>query len=498
MIAIRLITRRAREIADHTLVRDFDIAGERLGVGRMVRLLASERVTVPLVWGITRPALLLPAGALQWSSERLRVVFLHELAHLRRGDAITLLLTRAVTALYWFHPLAWSLDRAARRDCEQACDDLVLASGTRASDYANHLLGIARALPPHDPFGAVTLAMSRRSQLEGRLLSILQPDAPRSGVSRRKSLIAAAAAALLVVPIAAVQIVAKPAPEPAKETRQLKKAIEKSIDDLGDIAGDLNLDSSQKSSAVKKHRAIERYESARAESSRTADDWYDVGKELLKTRDLPRAAEAFREAINLDPWAGSAWYNLACAQALAGDRNGALDTLEKALLHNFGGDGEKLLHDSDLDSLHGPQLDELARLADDLALHNDGDDWADAIARYERIARQHPTIARAWFNYGFALCEGGKPGKAVDIFTRVLNSGYRPGTVMYNIGCSYALAGDRQSAISWLMKADAAGFDVGSYAKGDKDLQSVRREPWLAEKIAEAKSKEHDKKKHDD
>ena len=121
----------------------------------------------------------LPAEALNWSRERLRVVFLHELAHLRRCDAITLLITRATTAMYWFHPLAWSLERIARRECEQACDDLVLATGTRASEYADHLLSIAKDLPRHDPFASVTLAMSRRSQLEGRLLSILQIDARR-------------------------------------------------------------------------------------------------------------------------------------------------------------------------------------------------------------------------------------------------------------------------------------------------------------------------------
>src|SRR5438045_6314226 len=105
----------------------------------MVRRLVSERIAVPMVWGVKRPALLLPASALQWSRERLRVVFAHELAHLRRGDAVTLLLTRVIAALYWFHPLAWSLDRAARRDCEQACDDLVLATGTRSEEHTSEL-----------------------------------------------------------------------------------------------------------------------------------------------------------------------------------------------------------------------------------------------------------------------------------------------------------------------------------------------------------------------
>src|SRR6266850_2378248 len=233
IIAIRWITGRAKEIDDESLVRDFDVAGRRLGIERMVRLLASERVTVPMVWGVRRPALLLPAGALEWSRDRLRVVFVHELAHLRRGDAVTLLLTRAIAALYWFHPLAWSLDRAARRDCEQACDDLVLATGTRASDYADHLLDIARSLPSSDPFGAVTLAMSRRSQLEGRLMSILQPGVRRGGVSRRASAIAAVVAALLVLPVATIRLTAQPAP-PEEQHEKARVHMTQKPDDLYD------------------------------------------------------------------------------------------------------------------------------------------------------------------------------------------------------------------------------------------------------------------------
>jgi beta-lactamase regulating signal transducer with metallopeptidase domain len=455
MIAIRWITARAREIDDDALMRDFDLAAERLGIARMVRLLASDRVNVPMVWGIRRPALLLPASALRWSRDRLRVVFAHELAHLHRGDAVTLLVTRAIAALYWFHPLAWSLDRAARRDCEQACDDLVLASGTRASDYADHLLGIARALPPHDPFGAVTLAMSRRSQLEGRLLSILQPDARRGGVSRRATVVATIVAALLVLPLATIRLTAQPSPG---EERHVSRHVD-------------------------------------IEDPQKADERFQLGKQRLHEHDYRGAIDAFTEATKLEPFAGSAWYNKACAMALSGERDRALDTLELAVLHNFGNGGDKILHDRDLESLHGPRLEQIAKLADDLELRNDGkSDWRDEITHYERIANEHPHIARAWFNYGFALCEGGQPRQSIPVFNRVLALDYRPGATMYNLGCAHALLGDRQTSVDWLMKSAATGFDVGGQAKDDRDLDSVKSDRWLAEQIAAA-SRKHDVEK---
>jgi beta-lactamase regulating signal transducer with metallopeptidase domain/Flp pilus assembly protein TadD len=502
-LAVVWITQRANAVTDDALLRDFDRAAEQLGITRFIRLLTSDRVSVPLMWGITRPALLLPADALHWSRDRLRVVFLHELAHLRRGDAVTLLITRATTAMYWFHPLAWSLERIARRECEQACDDLVLTSGTRASEYADHLLSIAKDLPRHDPFASVTLAMSRRSQLEGRLLSILQIDAHRGVVSRPMAIAAAILAALLVLPIATVRLTAQTAtPSQSGVIEHIKQGIRKEV--ASTVTHTVNaLAASLNEKQVRQHeqpiqlvndKANKYNDSPRGSESLTAEEWAKVGAKRLNDRDLPRAISALSEAIRLDPFLGNAWYNLGCAYALSGDSRRALDTIEQSLLHGFSGDGEKLLSDDDLDSIHSPQLDQLAKLADDLALRNDGSarffSWSDAIARYEAIARAHPNIARAWFNLGFAQCEGHQERAAVQSFQRVLSMAYRPGTTMYNIGCSYAQLGDRQTAVSWLMKSAAAGFDVGAYAKHDRDLDNVRDDPWVEAQVRAARAKE--------
>jgi beta-lactamase regulating signal transducer with metallopeptidase domain len=89
-------------------------------------------------------------------------VLLHELAHQRRGDGMSLL-----------------LGRGARRDCERACDDLVLGAGTRPSDYAEHLLQIASEMPQARLAPVGGLAILRRNQLEGRLRSILLPGVHR-------------------------------------------------------------------------------------------------------------------------------------------------------------------------------------------------------------------------------------------------------------------------------------------------------------------------------
>ncbi|MGI8990940.1 MAG: M56 family metallopeptidase [Bryobacteraceae bacterium] len=169
-----------------------------------VPMFTSDREIMPMVWGLRHPGVLLPASARQWTAEKLRIVLLHELAHIDRRDLWTQILSHAVTALYWFHPLAWHASRQMRRQSEMACDDLVLRAGVKPSDYATELLEVARSLSWRKSWSRAAFAMARPSNLEGRLLAIL--DARPRSASRRRIAAAALALFAVVVPSAALQV----------------------------------------------------------------------------------------------------------------------------------------------------------------------------------------------------------------------------------------------------------------------------------------------------
>jgi beta-lactamase regulating signal transducer with metallopeptidase domain len=89
------------------------------------------------------------------------------------------LLNRAV---FWFHPLAWWLERRLAALAEDACDAAVLARGHDAGDYARYLLDIARAVTRAGSQVVVVGTTMPGPHLARRVRLILN-HAPNPGIS---------------------------------------------------------------------------------------------------------------------------------------------------------------------------------------------------------------------------------------------------------------------------------------------------------------------------
>jgi len=226
IIAVWWMSRRTERVTDAPWLEQARSLAAALGISPRIVFLRSTGAAMPMAWGIFRPAVLMPSAADEWPAERLRIVLLHELAHVKRRDCLTHMLAQVACALHWFNPLAWMAARRVRTERERACDDLVLAAGTRGSDYADQLIEIARVMRsgrfPSVLAGA-SLAMAHRSELEGRLLSILDPSVPRAGLSRMRALGTTSAFALAVMPLASMQpwtVASTQDQQPATEIQQ--------------------------------------------------------------------------------------------------------------------------------------------------------------------------------------------------------------------------------------------------------------------------------------
>lgn len=204
-LSVWWIVRRAQPVEDDSWTSLMEFLVWQLELKRPVRLLESRGVSMPITCGMFRSVVLIPKGADEWAEERRQVVLSHELAHVKRRDCLTQMLAQLACALYWFNPLIWIAARRLRVERELACDDYVLSTGTRASDYAGHLLDLARTMRSAHFSSLTAVAIARRSQLEGRLLAILDPGLKRRGLKRSSAAVVAILLACIVLPLSALR-----------------------------------------------------------------------------------------------------------------------------------------------------------------------------------------------------------------------------------------------------------------------------------------------------
>lgn len=104
----------------------------------------SAGIAGPITIGVFAPKVVLPAGWRNWPAETLRAVLAHERAHVARRDTAITVLARINTCVFWFHPLAWGLERALAATAEFACDAAALRELGARERYAEALIAMAR------------------------------------------------------------------------------------------------------------------------------------------------------------------------------------------------------------------------------------------------------------------------------------------------------------------------------------------------------------------
>jgi beta-lactamase regulating signal transducer with metallopeptidase domain len=149
-LRLRRVVAGLEPMTEDRALAEIDRAARMLHIRRPRRVLIAPPDVGPALTGLIRPTLLLPRELLSdLDTRELRLVLLHELAHLRRWDVPINCLLTLLAAVHWFNPLVWFAFARLREERELACDECVLAATNREMspiDYGNALLKLVQPI----------------------------------------------------------------------------------------------------------------------------------------------------------------------------------------------------------------------------------------------------------------------------------------------------------------------------------------------------------------
>jgi beta-lactamase regulating signal transducer with metallopeptidase domain/multidrug resistance efflux pump len=162
-IVARRMARRAIQLASPDVQSLARLVAGRLALDRVVRIVESSTVAVPVMVGWIKPVVILPTAALAGLTPlQVEALLAHELAHVCRHDYLVNLLQSVVETALFYHPAVWWLSREVRAAREQCCDDLAVGICDRLV-YATALAELAAmAKTPRLALAAVDGSLSTR------------------------------------------------------------------------------------------------------------------------------------------------------------------------------------------------------------------------------------------------------------------------------------------------------------------------------------------------
>ncbi len=126
----RQVKKNGKIIEDVSILCQISILKQILHIRRAIRAIEYHEASSPMMIGFFKPILVLPNE--QYSSEELYFILKHEMVHLKRGDVYLKLLFVTATAVHWFNPLIWIMQKEASIDIELSCDERV----TQGTSYS--------------------------------------------------------------------------------------------------------------------------------------------------------------------------------------------------------------------------------------------------------------------------------------------------------------------------------------------------------------------------
>ena len=206
-----------------------------------VPIYESTQVAAPLTAGLLSPKIILPAAWRHWSGDKLMAILAHESAHVNRRDPLVALLAHVNRCIFWFHPLAWWLERKLAATAEHACDEAAVRAIGKSRRYAEVLLDMAETVRrTGGRFSWQGVGVGGSGLLGQRIDRILRGDLLRETSRLRKVLVGIGCAAAIFIIVACRQQPKSVAPLQEDPKIAEQQAAQKVRNDLYRAAHDMN------------------------------------------------------------------------------------------------------------------------------------------------------------------------------------------------------------------------------------------------------------------
>ena len=157
---------------------------EEMGVYTPIQIIETSYVKSPALMGFIRPRLLLPPRIFESMDENeIRMIFLHELIHLKRGDIIINWLISFIQVLHWFNPFVWLAFNTMRERREQACDESVISfiGSEKNRTYGNAIVKLLEFSPDISAVEGMACILEDKKQITRRMKMIKGFQKPQRG-----------------------------------------------------------------------------------------------------------------------------------------------------------------------------------------------------------------------------------------------------------------------------------------------------------------------------
>lgn len=198
---------------------------QQFGINKVVAIVQSGLVNVPMVVGYFKPLILIPIGLVNnLSKDEVEAIICHELAHVKRRDYLVNILQSIMELLFFFNPAVTWISGLIREERESCCDDLAVLNTNNKAGYISALVSFEE-FQMNKPAYAMGMA-DHPNQLVKRVKRMVSAERPTLSKMEQR-VMAVALVAVLTLSMAFSSVVQHPAPSVPQKTNQKSAAIPK-------------------------------------------------------------------------------------------------------------------------------------------------------------------------------------------------------------------------------------------------------------------------------